>query len=411
MAENLKFDPVEELIREIGKGNFVIVADDESRENEGDLIFAAQFAAPEKINFMMKEARGLICVPLPDEHLFRLGLKDMVARAEDPMATAFTVSVDARLGITTGISAHDRARTIEVLSRPTAKPNELITPGHVFPLRAKCGGVLIRAGHTEAAVDLARLAGLTPAGVICEIINDDGTMARTQELFDFAKRHGLKIGTIRALIQYRRQFDKLIEKVTEAEIPTDTGIWHLKLYRSLVDGMEHVVLVKGEISEGPTMVRVHSECFTGEVLGSLRCDCRRQLVSAMEMIEKEKRGVLLYIRQEGRGIGLANKLKAYQLQDQGLDTVEANEQLGFKPDLREYGTGAQILKDLGLNEIRLLTNNPRKIVGLEGHGLRVVERIQLEMPADEHSERYLRAKQEKMGHLLRQLGERGESNG
>lgn len=404
MSEELKFDPIEEVITEISKGHFVIMVDDESRENEGDLIFAAEFVTPEKINLMMKEARGLICVPLPDEHLFCLGLNDMVTRAEDPMATAFTVSVDARLGITTGISAYDRARTIEILVSSNTKPNDLTTPGHIFPLRAKYGGVLIRAGHTEAAVDLARLAGLTPAGVICEIINDNGTMARTPELFEFAKRHGFAIGTIKALIEYRRRFDKLIEKVTEADIPTETGIWQMKLYRSLVDGLEHVTLIKGEISEVPTMVRVHSECFTGEVFGSLRCDCREQLGAAMTMIEKEKRGVLLYIRQEGRGIGLANKLKAYRLQDQGFDTVEANEQLGFKPDLREYGTGAQILKDLGLYQIRLLTNNPRKIVGLEGHGLKVVERIQLEMLPHAHNEKYLKAKREKMGHLFRQVG-------
>ncbi len=404
MSQEMKFDRIEDLIADIAQGRFVILVDDESRENEGDLIFAAQFVTPEKINFMMKEARGLICVPLPDERLFRLGLQDMVARAEDPMATAFTVSVDARLGITTGISAYDRARTIEVLASLSSKPSDLVTPGHIFPLRAKCGGVLIRAGHTEASVDLARLAGLVPAGVICEIVNDDGTMARTPELFQFAKRHGIKIGTIRDLIEYRRQFDKLIEKVTEAELPTDTGNWKMKLYRSLVDGFEHVALVKGEISEAPTMVRVHSECFTSEVLGSLRCDCREQLAAAMEMIEKEGKGVLLYIRQEGRGIGLANKLKSYQLQDQGLDTVEANEQLGFKPDLRDYGTGAQILKDLGLHQIRLLTNNPRKIVGLEGHGLQVVERVQLEMPSHPHNEKYLKAKRDKMGHLFRQIG-------
>ena len=402
MSEEFKFDPVEELIAEIGKGHSVIMADDESRENEGDLIFAAQFVSPEKINFMMKEARGLICAPLTDDRLFRLGLKDMVTRAEDPMATAFTVSVDARRGITTGISAYDRAQTIEILVGKDTKPSDLITPGHIFPLRAKYGGVLIRAGHTEAAVDLARLAGLTPAGVICEIVNDDGTMARTPDLFKFAKKHGLKIGTIKALIEYRRHSDKLIEKISEADIPTETGIWRMKLYRSLVDNLEHVALVKGEISEAPTMVRVHSECFTSEVFGSLRCDCREQLSAAMAMIEKEKRGVLLYIRQEGRGIGLANKLKAYQLQDQGYDTVEANEQLGFKPDLREYGTGAQILKDLGLYEIRLLTNNPRKIVGLEGHGLKVAERIHLEMPAHPINEKYLKAKQEKLGHFFRE---------
>jgi 3,4-dihydroxy 2-butanone 4-phosphate synthase / GTP cyclohydrolase II len=404
MAQEIKFNRTEDLIADIAQGHFVILVDDEARENEGDLIFAAQFVSPEKINFMMKEARGLICAPLPDERLFRLGLQDMVARAEDPMATAFTVSVDARLGITTGISAYDRARTIEILANNASKPSDLVTPGHIFPLRAKCGGVLLRAGHTEASVDLARLAGLTPAGVICEIVNDNGTMARTPELFQFANRHGIKIGTIRDLISYRRQFDKLIEKITEADLPTDTGAWRMKLYRSLVDGFEHVALVKGEITEAPTMVRVHSECFTSEVLGSLRCDCHEQLSGAMEIIEKEGKGVLLYIRQEGRGIGLANKLKSYQLQDQGLDTVEANEQLGFKPDLRDYGTGAQILKDLGLHQIKLLTNNPRKIVGLEGHGLKVVERVQLEITAHAHNEKYLKAKRDKMGHLFREIG-------
>ena len=274
MSTQFQFNSIEELIEEIASGRMVIMADDESRENEGDLIFAAQFVTPEKVNFMMKEARGLICVPLADEHLFRLGLDDMVKKAEDPMKTAFTVSVDARFGITTGISAHDRARSIEVLADTRATSKDLVTPGHVFPLRAKCGGTLIRAGHTEAAVDLARLAGLIPAGVICEVINDDGTMARTPELFEFAKRHGIKIGTIRALIEYRRQFDKLIEQVAEAELPTESGKWQLKLYRSRVDGLEHAALVKGEISEAPTMVRVHSECFTGEVFGSLRCDCR-----------------------------------------------------------------------------------------------------------------------------------------
>jgi len=399
----MKFHTVEELIDGISQGHFVIMVDDESRENEGDLILGAQFVTPEKINFMMKEARGLICVPLPDERLFSLGLKNMVERSEDPMKTAFTVSVDAHLGITTGISAFDRARTIELLAEVNTKANDLTTPGHIFPLRAKSGGVLVRAGHTEAAVDLVRMAGLTPAGVICEIVNDDGTMARMPELMTFAKRHHIKIGTIKALIEYRRQFDKLVEKIAEAEIPTETGMWNLKLYRSRIDGFEHVALVKGEVSEAPTMVRVHSECFTGEVLGSMRCDCREQLATAMDMIEHEKRGVLLYIRQEGRGIGLANKLKAYQLQDRGLDTVQANEELGFKADLREYGTGAQILKDLGLKDIRLLTNNPRKIVGLEGHGLKVVERLPLETKAHAHNEKYLKAKQEKLGHIFQDI--------
>jgi 3,4-dihydroxy 2-butanone 4-phosphate synthase/GTP cyclohydrolase II len=334
----------------------------------------------------------------------------MVASAQDSMKTAFTVSVDAKFGITTGISAYDRSRTIEVLAEPNSKLSDLATPGHIFPLRAKLGGVLIRAGHTEAAVDLARLAKLRPAGVICEIVNDDGTMSRTPELFKFAQKHNIKIGTIRALIEYRRRFDKLVEKVAEADIPTEYGVWKMKLYRSLVDGLEHMALIKGNISETPTMTRVHSECFTGEVLGSLRCDCRAQLNSAMEMIAKEGSGVLLYMRQEGRGIGLANKLRAYQLQDQGLDTVEANEELGFKPDLREYGTGAQILKDLGLSKIKLLTNNPRKIVGLEGHGLHVTERVKLQMTSHTHNEKYLKTKKEKLGHLFDVLGE-GEANG
>lgn len=305
------------------------------------------------------------------------------------------------MGVTTGISAVDRARTIEVLADSMRGPSDLVTPGHVFPLKAKKGGVLIRAGHTEAAVDLCRLAGLEPAGVICEIVNDDGTMARTSDLLKFAKKHNLKIGTIKSLIEYRRQFDRVIEKITEATIPTAFGEWKLKLYRSLVDGREHAVLIKGEIDGRPTLVRVHSECFTGDVLGSLRCDCQDQLFAAMEAIEKEGRGVIVYMRQEGRGIGLANKLKAYELQDKGLDTVEANEKLGFKPDLREYGTGAQILRDLGLTELRLITNNPRKIIGLEGHGLRVVERISLSTPAHTHNAKYLKTKKEKLGHFLK----------
>ena len=378
----------------------IIMADDESRENEGDLIFAAQFVTPDKINFMMKEARGLICVPLAEERIEALKLKEMTDSSTDPMRTAFTLSVDARFGVTTGISAPDRARTIEILSDPARGPADLVTPGHMFPLKAKRGGVLIRAGHTEAAIDLCRLGGLEPAGVICEIVNEDGTMARTPDLLKFAKRHALKIGTIKDLIEYRRQFDNLVEKITEARLPTLFGEWKIKLYRSLVDGREHAALIKGEIDARPTLVRVHSECFTGDVLGSLRCDCQDQLLAAMEIIEKEGRGAMVYMRQEGRGIGLANKLKAYELQDKGLDTVEANEQLGFKPDLREYGTGAQILRDLGLEKLRLITNNPRKIVGLEGYGLVVVERISLTTPPHSHNAKYLKTKKEKLGHFL-----------
>lgn len=396
----MPFHKIEAILDDVRKGRMVILADDESRENEGDLIFAAQFVTPEKVNFMMKEGRGLICVPLAEERIKVLGLKEMSDSSGDPMRTAFTLSVDARLGVTTGISAADRSRTIEILADPLRGAADLVTPGHVFPLHAKKGGVLIRAGHTEASVDLCRLAGLEPAGVICEIVNDDGTMARTNDLLRVAKKHGLKIGTIKDLIEYRRQFDRVVEKVTEAVIPNVFGNWKLKLYRSLVDGREHAALILGEIDSRPTLTRVHSECFTGDVLGSLRCDCQDQLIAAMEVIEKEGRGVILYMRQEGRGIGLENKLKAYELQDKGLDTVEANEELGFKPDLREYGTGAQILRDLGLGQLRLITNNPRKIVGLEGHGLAVVERISLTTPAHTHNAKYLKTKKEKLGHFL-----------
>ena len=396
----MSFSPIQEIIKEIRGGRMVILADDESRENEGDLIFAAQFVTPEKVNFMMKEGRGLICVPLTEERIEALGLKEMTDSSSDPMRTAFTLSVDARLGISTGISANDRARTIEILADPARAVADLVTPGHIFPLKAKRGGVLVRAGHTEASIDLCRLAGVVPAGVICEIVNDDGTMARTPDLVRFAARHGLKMGTIKSLIEYRRQFDKIIEKITETVIPTVFGEWKLLLYRSLVDGREHAAFVKGEVDRRPTLVRVHSECFTGDVLGSLRCDCQDQLLASMETIEKEGRGVIVYMRQEGRGIGLASKIQAYELQDKGLDTVEANRRLGFKPDLREYGTGAQILRDLGLEELRLVTNNPRKIVGLEGHGLRVVERISLATPAHPHNAKYLKTKKEKLGHIF-----------
>lgn len=396
----MSYNSIEEIIEEIRAGRMVIMTDDETRENEGDLIFAASCVTPEKVNFMMKYGRGLICVPLTEERVEALQLKAMVSQAKDQMATAFTLSVDASTGITTGISAFDRARTIEVLIDPQCGSSELVTPGHIFPLKAKKGGVLIRAGHTEAAIDMARLAGLPSAGVICEVVNDDGTMARYPDLVKFAQQHGLKMGTIRDLIEYRRRFEKLIEKISEATIPSVFGTWNVKLYRSLVDGTEHVAISQGEIDANPTLVRVHSECFTGDVLGSLRCDCQDQLIAAMEKIQQEKKGVILYLRQEGRGIGLANKLKAYALQDQGMDTVEANQHLGFKPDLRDYGTGAQILKDLGLSQLRLMTNNPRKIVGLEGHGLQVVDRVNLPVAQNTYNAKYLQTKKQKLGHLF-----------
>jgi len=400
MKKEFNFDPIEEIVSDIRAGKIVIITDDESRENEGDFVFAAQFADAEKINFLAKHGRGLICVPLMEDRLEQLGLEDMVEKNTDPKRTAFTVSVDARLGITTGISAYDRARTIEVLIDRKARPDDVVTPGHIFPLRARTGGVLTRAGHTEAAIDLARLAGCEPAGVICEIMNDDGTMARTAELFELAQRFGLKIGTIKDLIGYRRRHDRLVEEIVNAHIPNEYGKWSVKLYRSQADGKEHMAMILGDVTEESTLVRVHSECFTGDVLGSLRCDCRDQLHSAMEIIQKEGRGVLLYMRQEGRGIGLANKLKAYALQDQGYDTVEANEALGFKPDLREYGIGAQILSDLGLKNIRLITNNPRKIVGIEGYGLKVVGRVPLPTEPNDTNRKYLKTKKEKLGHIL-----------
>lgn len=397
----MKFNAIQEIIEDIRQGKMVIMADDEQRENEGDLIFAAEKVTPEKVNFMIQFGRGLICVPLTEERIEELNLKQMILPSRDPMGTAFTVSVDARLGITTGISAADRAQTIEILADPKRGASDLVAPGHIFPLKAKKGGVLQRAGHTETATDLARLAGLQPAGVICEILNEDGTMSRLPDLFEFAKKNQLKIGTIRDLIEYRRSCDRMVEKISEASIPTVFGSWQIKLYRSFVDNREHVALVKGEIKDRPTLVRVHSECFTGDVLGSLRCDCQDQLIASMELIEKEGFGAILYMRQEGRGIGLANKLKAYALQDKGLDTVQANTELGFKPDLREYGIGAQILSDLGLTQLKLITNNPRKIVGIEGHGLKVVERISLTTPSHPHNAKYLKDKKEKLGHFLK----------
>ena len=400
----MKFATVDQAVEAIRKGRMVVVVDDEDRENEGDLVMSAQFATPEAINFMIKEARGLLCVPLPREWAERLGLRPMVEPPRDSHETAFTVSVDAREGITTGISAYDRAHTIKLLSDPASRPEDFVSPGHVFPLVAREGGVLRRAGHTEAAVDLCRLAGLTPVGVICEIMNEDGTMARLPDLERFAEEHGLPILTIADLIAYRKAREKLVERVAEADLPTKWGHFRIVTYRDLLSGQEHVALVKGEVAgDSPVLVRVHSECLTGDALGSLRCDCGDQLHRAMEMIEAEGKGVLLYMRQEGRGIGLANKVCAYRLQDQGLDTVEANLHLGYPPDLRDYGIGAQILADLGVKKLRLLTNNPKKVAGLSGYGLEIVEEVPIEVDPNPYNERYLKAKKEKLGHRLRKV--------
>jgi 3,4-dihydroxy 2-butanone 4-phosphate synthase / GTP cyclohydrolase II len=398
----MELKKIEQAIEDIRQGRMVVVVDDESRENEGDLILAAEKVTPEAVNFMAKEGRGLICVPMPGIDLDRLDLSLMVAEQQDSFRTAFAVSVDARQGVTTGISAHDRAKTIQVMTDPSSRPIDLVKPGHVFPLRCREGGVLRRAGHTEAAVDLAKLAGLKPAGVICEIMHDDGTMARLEDLKTFAEMHGLNLITIAELIRYRRQNEKLVRRVLEVPLPTDTGSWTVMVYETEIsESDDSLAFVKGDIvNGGPVLVRVHSECLTGDVFGSLRCDCGEQLHTAMRQIEKEGRGVVLYMRQEGRGIGLLNKLKAYLLQDQGLDTVEANEKLGFPADLRDYGIGAQILVDLGLKEIRLLTNNPKKIVGLEGYGLKVVDRVPIEIPPNPINAGYLETKRQKLGHLL-----------
>jgi len=402
METDVVFDPVEACIEAFRSGEMVVVADDESRENEGDLIIAAEKISPRAINFMVTHARGLVCVPMTASRLSRLGIERAPSRNRgDKFSTAFTLSVDAASGITTGISAADRAHTVRVLIDDASGPESVVSPGHIFPLEAREGGVLVRAGHTEAAVDLARLAGLKPAGVICEIMMADGTMARLPQLRAFAKEHGLKMLSIADLIQYRRRRERLIEFVEEVELPTAYGHFKLRLYTSSPDGMDHLALIKGDLSScAAPLVRVHSECLTGDVFGSARCDCGNQLHAAMRMVEKEGCGVVLYMRQEGRGIGLANKLHAYKLQEKGLDTVEANIKLGFPADLRDYGVGAQILADLGLKRLRLMTNNPKKVVGLQGYGLEIVERVPMIFEPGDHNRRYLETKKAKMGHIF-----------
>ncbi len=414
------FSSIKDAVEDIRRGRMIIVVDDDSRENEGDLVVAASLVTPEDVNFMVSSARGLVCVPLGHEIVCRLGLDPMTRESTDKHGTAFLVTVDAREGTTTGISAEERALTARRLADPSSLPGDFFRPGHMFPLAAKPGGVLKRAGHTEAAVDLMNIAGLPPAGVICEIMNEDGSMARLPELVPFAEKHGLRIVSIEDLIAYRSKREKLVEKIATVHLPTSHGNFMAYAYRSLIDdNAEHVhmALVKGDVrGKKSVLVRVHSECLTGDVFGSLRCDCGTQLVRAMEMVEREGEGVVLYMRQEGRGIGIGEKLKAYRLQEEGLDTVEANEALGFAADLRDYGIGAQILLDLGVENIRLITNNPKKVVGLQGYGLEIVERVPLIIPPNEFNERYLGTKERKMGHVLHEqlvpggCPKRGEKN-
>ncbi|RMG91461.1 MAG: bifunctional 3,4-dihydroxy-2-butanone-4-phosphate synthase/GTP cyclohydrolase II [Zetaproteobacteria bacterium] len=400
----------EELIEELRCGRMIILADDEDRENEGDLVMAAEWVTPEAINFMATHGRGLICLALTSEQTKRLKLPLMVSNTNAKFKTNFTVSIEAAEGVTTGISAFDRAHTIRTAINPEAKPEDIHSPGHVFPLVARDGGVLVRAGHTEASIDLARMAGLNPSGVICEIMNEDGTMSRMPQLKEFAKRHGLKIGCIADIIRYRLKHDSLVKREVEVRMPTEFGEFTMYGYSNRVDAAEHVALVMGKPGpEKPVLVRVHSECLTGDVFTSRRCDCGSQLHAAMRQIAEEGEGVILYLRQEGRGIGLLNKLRAYKLQDEGHDTVEANRKLGFKADLRDYGIGAQILRDIGLRKLRLLTNNPKKIIALDGYGLEVVERVKLQVCPHEENIRYLKTKREKLGHLLDVEGEEHES--
>jgi 3,4-dihydroxy 2-butanone 4-phosphate synthase/GTP cyclohydrolase II len=392
---------ISEAIEDIKAGKFIIIVDDESRENEGDLAVAAEKVTPEGVNFMAKHGRGLICLPIIGQRLDELGIPLMVTNNTSRYSTAFTVSIEAKNKVTTGISAFDRAQTIKTVLDPSTKVSDLVQPGHIFPIRAREGGVLVRAGHTEAIVDLAKLAGLYPAGVICEIMDEDGTMARLPQLEAIASKFDLKIVSITDLIAYRIRHEKLVQKVTEARLPTKYGEFTAVAYKSVVDAAEHVALVKGDISnDEPVLVRVHSECLTGDVFGSLRCDCGPQIEMALQSIAKEERGVFLYMRQEGRGIGFHNKLCAYALQDQGMDTVEANIALGFAPDLRDYGVGAQILADLGLHNIRLLTNNPKKVIGLESYGIKIIETVPLIAPSTPYNIRYLETKQKKLGHIL-----------